>query len=85
MNGTLTINLDPPYMQFQHTATGSFRMRYCSLEEIEAILNELGASCWPLKECFVRVEGPFLPSSLAQADLLPLPQVHDLDATATAA
>ena len=64
INGTLTVNLDPPYLCFQVADEGRSGscLRECSTEEIRRMLIALGAhrsGHWPVSECIIRSKGQF--------------------------
>ncbi len=54
INGTLTVSLEPPYLSFCDSE-GTNYSRYCSKEEIQRVLEDLGNFNWPLRECVVRI------------------------------
>lgn len=63
IEGVLTVNLDPPYLQFHgdnRSVDGC--LRECTTEELRAALGEL-AECsimhWPLQDCVIRLRGMF--------------------------
>lgn len=78
IEGILTVNLDPPYCSFHSHLTGFnyLRSAECTVEEIRAILLELGAISsgqnWPMQECFVRLTGTFSEGQLANLGLWPM-------------
>ena len=78
IEGILTVNLDPPYCGFHSHETGFSYLRSaeCTVEEIRAILIELGAISpsqhWPMQECFVRLTGTFSEVQLAKLGLWPM-------------
>ena len=84
IEGILTVNLDPPYCSFHSHTTGFHYLRSaeCTVDEIRAILLELGAISsgqnWPMKECFVRLTGKFSEAQLAELGLWPM-LVHQQD------
>jgi hypothetical protein len=57
LEGILTINLDPPYICLE--SEGNQRQRAFSSEQIRCILEELGISRWPLRDCLIRLKGEF--------------------------
>lgn len=76
LEGTLTVNLDPPYLHF--TADGNekgYSSHFeCSEEEVLRILTELGSEIFEgtrYKECIVRTTGSFPKALLSQFHLLP--------------
>ncbi len=74
IEGVLTINLDPPYLQFQGGDTSiDGCLRECTTEEVRAALHELGQVCtraWPLHECVIRLRGKFPIVKLSMFGLL---------------
>ena len=78
IEGILTVNLDPPYCSFHSHTTGFHYIRSaeCTVDEIRAILLELGAISssqhWPMKECFVRLTGRFSEAQLGELGLWPI-------------
>ncbi len=76
LTGTLTINLNPPYLAFQAQSNDEGLMRSCSIEEIKLALTEFGdrePQAWPLKECLVRMPGQFSRAKLTAFGLIPAP------------
>lgn len=65
IEGTLIINLDPPYIGFAHqdnyinNSQKKHSWRHCSLDEIKDLLVELqvvsSQQHWPLRECVLRL------------------------------
>lgn len=63
MQGTLTINIDPPYICFDTKISGH-KHRYqseCTLDNIHEVLLELTENeiRWPLKDGIIRYDGKF--------------------------
>lgn len=62
MEGTLFLNLEPPYMSFEGSKC-SRRLRYCTAEEIRQLLVDLHAlsprSPLPNTEYMARIKGTF--------------------------
>jgi hypothetical protein len=59
IEGTLTVNLDPPYLGFRVEAEDKIYSRSCSREDIREILTEFGGLNWPLKDCVIRMPARF--------------------------
>lgn len=71
IDGTLTVNLEPPYLAFCDKA-GNHYSRNCSFEEIQDMLADLGNLNWPLRDCFVRIPMQFDQFGLAKWRLNPV-------------
>ncbi len=83
IDGTLTINLDPPYLHFHADDPGvSGRLRECTMDDIRAALAEFAQNMpdrWPLNDCVIRLRGKFSATRLSklgvlQARLEPIPE-----------
>lgn len=77
INGTLVVNLDPPYCLFRANALAPLRIeeqKQWTTAEIKNVLLELGAiestDHSSLKECFVRVRGDFPATKLLRLGLV---------------
>ncbi len=76
IEGTLTVNLDPPFIWFDTTSDGAKRHCHheCTSGDIRLILLELAGESvpWPVKECVVRSSGTFSVEMLHKFQLLQL-------------
>lgn len=73
IHGTLTVNLDPPYLMFEPSGDGNrpWLARQCTLSEMQQVLAEMGVELWPMRECLIRVQGTFNRSKLNDLGLKP--------------
>jgi hypothetical protein len=71
IQGTLSVSLDPPCVMFEPDVgdRSSWRIRYCSDNELHQVLSDLGVEQWPLRECFIRLQGRFSRASLLRMGL----------------
>ncbi|MBS2009228.1 MAG: hypothetical protein JST01_19395 [Cyanobacteria bacterium SZAS TMP-1] len=87
IEGTLQINLDPPYIAFSELPKESLDpaakmtiVRPSSVEEIRELLLELGAitpdQAWPPRECILRFPVALSRANLRRFNLL---QLHALE------
>ncbi|MBK9143394.1 MAG: hypothetical protein IPM23_12900 [Candidatus Melainabacteria bacterium] len=77
IEGTLTVNLDPPYVRFHSTESDGKEVSShydCTREEIRTILEALGSEVdrdWPVRDCLIRTRGSFPHDLLSTFHLIP--------------
>jgi len=85
INGTLIVNLDPPYLAFNREAAqqdgrNGCWQRYCTPAEIQALLLDLEAispdQSWPIHEYQALLRGAFSELTLAKHGLGPVLRIE---------
>ncbi|MBX9570638.1 MAG: hypothetical protein K2X77_17230 [Candidatus Obscuribacterales bacterium] len=82
VEGTLVVNLDPPYVSFvehEGVKTGAERRRratafkHCTIQELRMMLIDLGAIVpyqhWPPRDCMMRLPGTYSQATLDKLGL----------------
>lgn len=74
IKGTLTANLNPPYLEFL-LDDARYSRQHCSTDDLREFLITLDVLSpgqeWRPRELFVRIKGEFPRQSLAQFGLIP--------------